>query len=138
MSYKIAVASSDRVNIDGNFGAAHEFLVYEVAESGKYVFLEIRKAPEEVKEPSACRAGCAGSGCGGLKGNHPNVDAIADCRCVICKKIGFHIQKQLEKKAISTFDVEGEIEDALQKITLYFHRVDHHQTLRGISNETLK
>jgi nitrogen fixation protein NifX len=138
MSYKIAVASKDRVTIDRNFGAAREFLIYEVSESGKYSFLEVREVSEEAKERSDCNAGCAGNGCGGLQGNHPGVASLADCRCVVCKKTGFHIQKLLEKKAITTFDVEGKIEDTLQKITLYFLRVDHHQSLRGIANEMIE
>ncbi|MBE7719170.1 NifB/NifX family molybdenum-iron cluster-binding protein [Lacrimispora indolis] len=136
MPYKIAVASSDGVNIDVNFGAAHKFLIYEVGESGEYALLEIREAVKEAGEPSFCNDGCKGGGCQSSKESHPWVDSIADCRCVICKKIGFHIQKQLEKKAVSAFDVEGKIEDTLEKITWYFHRVDHHQTLRGMANET--
>ena len=138
MSYKIAVASSDRVTIDVNFGAAREFLIYEVAESGKHAFLEIRKVSEKEKEHSGCKDGCGGNGCGDFQGSHPGVASITDCRCVICKKTGFHIQKQLEKKAISVFDVEGKIEDTLQKITLYFFWVDHHRTLRGIANEAIR
>jgi nitrogen fixation protein NifX len=138
MPYKIAVASSDGVNIDMNFGSAHEFFIYEVGERGECALLEIREAVKEAGEPSACKDRCKGGGCEGSRENHPKVDFIADCRCVICKKIGFHIQKQLEKKAVSTFDVEGKIEDTLEKITWYFHRVDHHQTLRGMANVTLK
>lgn len=134
MPYKIAIASSDRVNIDGNFGSAPEFLVYEVADNGEYALLEIREAPVNPGAPSSCDSACRGNGCGGFNAGHPNVDLIEDCRCVICKKIGFHMQKQLEKKAISTFDVEGEIEEVLHRITMYFHRVDHHQTLKGIAN----
>lgn len=143
MSYKIAIASSDHIHIDLNFGSATNFLIYEVMEDGKYSLLEIRNAMEEEggKEcDTHCTSSCQGLGetkgsCSDSKADSPKVLFISDCRCVICKKVGFHIQKQLEKKAITTFDVEGEIQETLAKITRYFNRVDHHQTLRGISKQ---
>lgn len=151
MSYKIAIASSDRIHLNVNFGAAAEFLIYEVSDGGECKLLEIRNVHKEEENdiPSCqgganngCQGGCAGDGlagsaCGlGQNGSavSPRVELLGDCRCILCKKVGFYIQKQLEKKAIVTFDVEGEIVEALQKITQYFHRVDHHQSLRGIAN----
>lgn len=153
MAYKIAVASSDQIRIDLNFGAAVEFLIYEVRDNGEYNFLEIRNASPKIKEDRAdlsCETGCnsvynsscerdssceRNSSCGESQSSNPKVLLIADCRCVICKKVGLHIQKELEKKAITTFDVDGRIEDTLNKITSYFYRIDHHQTLRGIANQ---
>ncbi|WP_099466609.1 NifB/NifX family molybdenum-iron cluster-binding protein [Konateibacter massiliensis] len=142
MSYKIAIASSDQININLHFGGAQEFLIYEVGESGTYSLLEIRGEAEGTAEScqEVCNNGCESGekkgGCGkSSQSDNPKVLLIADCRCVICKKVGFHIQKQLEKRAITTFDVEGSIEEALQKVTFYFNRVDRHQTLRGIANQ---
>lgn len=144
MSYKIAIASSDRINLDVNFGAAAEFLIYEVSDSGEYKLLEIRKVQkgEELSafscregENNRCNGGCSGDGNSTAGGAlSPKVELLGDCRCILCKKVGFHIQKQLEKRAIVTFDVEGEIAEAIHKITQYFQRVDHHQSLRGIAN----
>ena len=37
--------------------------------------------------------------------------------------------KQLEKKAISSFDVDCPVQEALEKITKYFHSVDNHVSL---------
>lgn len=54
---------------------------------------------------------------------------LSDCRCVVCKKIGFQAQKQFEKKAISVFDVECEIKEALDKITFYYNKIDRHESL---------
>lgn len=150
MSYKIAVASSNQINIDLNFGGAFEFLIYEVKDSGEYNLLETRSTLQQKDEikgelscdtgcNSVCKSGCEGSsGCGDSQSDSPKVLLISDCRCVICKKVGFNIQKQLEKKAITTFDVDGTIEEALHKITTYFSRIDHHQTLRGIANQNAK
>ncbi len=80
-----------------------------------------------------CGSGCNTGGCAGGDGEMPKVTLISDCRCVVCKRIGFQIQKQLEKKAILGFDVECSIDEAMRNIIRYFERVDHHRTLRGFS-----
>jgi len=76
-------------------------------------------------------SGCGSSGCGGNgHGCGESADAIAkvesirDCRCVVCKKIGFHAQKQLERNGISAFDIEGTVDEILGKITDYYARID--------------
>ncbi|MDE7136879.1 MAG: hypothetical protein K2O29_00250 [Ruminococcus sp.] len=133
MSYKIAVASSDNENINKTFGSAEKFLIYEVT-NGVYQMVEERICTtEEAVSKIGCNSyGCKseggfGSGCGG-KGELPlNVELIADCRAVVCKKIGFHIQKQLEHKAISAFDVCCTIDEALDKITSYYSRIDNQE-----------
>lgn len=164
MSYKIAVASSDGIQIDETFGSAEKFLIYEV-EDGVYRRLETRASDEKRTDRSgapqapgcnpasgfqkkdgggegnACHAenGCgAGSGCGNGAGGcggageaSAKVELVSDCRCVVCKKIGFHIQKQLERKAISAFDVACPVEEALEKISYYFTRIDNHESLRA-------
>ena len=59
------------------------------------------------------------------------VALIEDCRAVVCKKVGFQAQKQFEKKAISVFDVECSVEEALEKITSYYYKIDNRQSLRS-------
>lgn len=143
MPYKIAVASLDGVRIDETFGSADRFIIYEVAD-GVYQKTEERsfdRKDTDQRIPDICPSsgGCAtGNGCGesgkgcnvGKSEMSTKVELIADCRCVVCKKIGFHIQKQLERKAISTFDVDCSVDEALGKITNYFTRVDRHESLR--------
>lgn len=143
MSYKIAIASSDGIHIDETFGSAEEFYIFEVTDEhyGKAEIRSIRKESTEETAEGGCgnlngcrQGGChggAGGGCSGKEGESDKVNQLADCRCVVCKKIGFHIQKQLERKAITAFDVTCTIEEALEKITTYFYKVDTHQTLRG-------
>ena len=164
MSYKIAVASSDGIQIDETFGSAKRFLIYEV-EDGAYRRLEERAADEDKTDrrgtqqessfqnacnaksacsaESACHAesGCGngtGGGCGGAGEASAKVELVSDCRCVVCKKIGFHIQKQLERKAISAFDVTCPVEEALEKISHYFTRMDNHESLRVQKSDTPK
>jgi predicted Fe-Mo cluster-binding NifX family protein len=123
MSYKIAVASTDGINIDLAFGAANEFLIYEV-DQGNYIVSEIRewdvdrtidvlrKAVEQKIEVKAC-------GCGdGI--DNPKVELIEDCRCLLCSKIGPPAKRQLENKNVSVFDVEAKITDALEKVISYY------------------
>lgn len=152
MSYKIAVASSDEKQIDETFGSAKRFLIYEVTEDGyrkseERVFEQaeaddaFRTLPEGESLSSGCESrgcgsagGCgngAGGGCGGQGEASAKVELVSDCRCIVCKKIGFHIQKQLERKAISAFDVSCSVQEALNKISYYFNRMDKHESFRG-------
>lgn len=146
MSYKIAVASSDGLQIDESFGSAKKFIIYEVTD-GIYTRLEERAFREEetdnndvsivggcnssvsCKNEGGCGSG-TGGGCGGAGEASPKVELVSDCRCIVCKKIGFHIQKQLERKAISAFDVTCPVEEALEKISHYFTHMDNHESLR--------
>lgn len=131
MSYKIAVTSSDGENINETFGSAKSFVIYEVSDGICKRYEErICTTEEKVAENNCNSKGCGNSdGCG--QGNSSSkVELISDCRAVVCKKIGFHIQKQLERKAISAFDVSCTIEEALDKITAYYSRIDRHESLR--------
>lgn len=131
------------------------FHIYEV-EGDKFSEVEVRSAIEqkegtfeqsqpELKQGSENKDNCGsskscgnGSDCrsgkgGGCAGNGDvswKVELVSDCRCVVCKKIGFHIQKQLERRAITSFDVSCSVEEALTKISTYFNKVDSHQSLR--------
>ncbi len=133
MPYKIAAATSDGVNIDRTFGSAEWFTIYEIngeniISAEKRIFRESEKIALENCE-KGCGSGC-GSGCGNGGQHSEKVDLISDCRCVVCTKIGFPIRKQLEKLAISVFDVNCSVDEALQKITSYYSRIDNHESLR--------
>lgn len=132
MAYKIAVASSDGVNVDLHFGAAESIDIYEVQDDGSFYLLEKRemKVPEEgLAADTACASGGCGNGNGGGCGNgggSAKVSLISDVRAVVAAKIGFNVTKALEKKAIASFDVECSVQEALEKITKYFYSVDNH------------
>ena len=139
MSYKIAVGSSDEKNVDQKFGEVSEFLIYEV-EGLSYKLAEKREVTKSDNASNGCDSeggGCAsggcsgnGQGCSGPSEVTSKVEVIKDCRAVVCKKIGFQAQKQFEKKAISVFDVECEIKDALDKITTYYDKLDRKISLK--------
>lgn len=157
MSYKIAVASSDGIQINETFGSAKSFIIYEVTD-GICERLEEREYHQDdidgdgvsllgedtpsggcgsniYGSENGCGSGSGcgshGGGCGGPGASSAKVELISDCRCIVCKKIGFQIQKQLERKAISAFDVSCTVEEALKKISFYYKRMDNHETLRG-------
>ena len=146
MAYKIAIASSDGKNVDLHFGAAQNFLIYAVEDDGNFSEQEKRDVPETAESSNTANgansADPAGGGCGnggaGCHGNgggcgqgaaiSPKVELIGDCRCVVAAKIGFNVVKQLERKAIASFDVETTVQEALEKITKYFYSIDNHKT----------
>jgi len=136
MNYKIAIGSSDGKKIDLKFGEVEKFLVYEI-DNLEYKLVEQREVKsQENKEAnriencnkSECSSGgCSGNGhgCSGPDDIIDKVKTIEDCRCIVCKKVGFQAQKQFEKKAISVFDVECDISEALDKITKYYEKIDN-------------
>lgn len=140
MAYKIAVGSSDGIHVDLKFGEVAKFLIYEVADEIRLVEERIvcnHIETQDIVENPCNTSGCGSGGCGG-KGSGCNgssdviskVSLITDCRCIVCKKIGFQAQKQLEKKAISVFDVECGVDEALEKITFYYGKIDNHEAFR--------
>ena len=148
MAYNIAFGSSNGINVDLKFGETDHFYIYRV-DGQDLQFLEIRhvepsdpsaKAPAPASEASSCGtggscgngSGCGGNGqgCGGGTEVLGKVALIEDCRAVVCRKIGFQAQKQFEKKAISVFDIEVSVEDALDKISSYYYKIDNRQSLR--------
>lgn len=136
MSYRIAVASGDGKTVDTGFGAAEDFLIYEV-NGTEYRLLEKRKSlcsvsrNADVDQGTSCAdhennaSGCDGDGntdCRGHGKHSGMVSAVSDCKCVLCKKIGYGAQKELERKGILSFDIEMDIDEALKKIVIYIDK----------------
>ncbi len=144
MSIKVAIASSDGLNIDLHFGQAKSFLIYELKGS-KFELTEKRELPvleNESTSPDAATelnfgggcggggfgcgsgGGCGGSGggCGGGAGGPlaPAVELLLDCRSVVAAQIGQGTGRQLQRKAISVFDIELPINEALEKLAAYY------------------
>lgn len=122
------------------FGEALEFTIIEVEDNSSFTVTEKRIALPEQRSDcgtgrgNGCGSGCNNGGCAGGEGELQKVTLVSDCRCILCKRIGFQVQKQLEKRAVIGFDVECSIEDAIRNVIRYFERVDHHKTLRGFAH----
>ena len=89
---------------------------------------------EECNNASNTSCGGGGNGCGhggGCGGGEalPKVTLISDCRSLVARKIGFQAQKQLEKRQITSFDIQCGVDEALTKISTYFDKVDNHMSL---------
>lgn len=142
MAYKIAVASSDGKWINVSFGEAKQFLIYQVKEDKQISLLEIREYDEQVNGDSAnenqgnscgIEAGCGSGGGCHRGGESPKIALVQDCRSILCKRLGIQVRKQLERRAISAFDLDAEIAGTLEIIVNYFDRLDHHKTLAGFA-----
>ena len=123
MGIKVAIATSDGLNIDLHFGQAKSFLLYEFKD-GKFELSEKREVPVDdsaVVAPRHC--GGSGGGCGGGAASGPlapAVELLLDCRAVVAAQIGQGMRRQLERNAISVFDIEIPVEDALKKLAAYY------------------
>jgi len=139
MSIKIAIATSDGLNIDLHFGQASKFEIYEL-HGDHFEFLETRKvlkseqtADEAPENGDGAGFGCGsgfsggcGSGCGGGCGGGANgpiapaVELLLDCRAIVAAQIGQNVRRQFERKAVSVFDIELPIAEALEKLAAYY------------------
>jgi predicted Fe-Mo cluster-binding NifX family protein len=143
MSYRIAAASSDGIQIDLSFRAADFFTIIEVKENGSYTLLEKRSASDDhntANTPDGCNnigsgqsvGGCGGQSIGSCGGGHSDaeiearVSIISDCRCFLCNKIGPGAERQLERKAITVFMIDLPLQVALTKIITYYSKLDNH------------
>ena len=139
MKIKIAIATSDSININLHFGQATQFEIYELRDD-HFEFLETRDTPKSeatsnvVPEDTSgygggcgsgfgggCGSGCGG-GCGGGAGGavSPTVQLLLDCRSVVVAQIGQNVRRQFERNAVSVFDIELPIEEALKKLAAYY------------------
>lgn len=147
MSYRIAAASSDGIQIDLSFRAADFFTIIEVKDNGSYTILEKRSVSADhnaANKQDGCNkissgqsvGGCGGqsvgSYIGGCGGGHSDaeiearVSIISDCRCFLCSKIGPGAERQLERKAITVFMIDLPLQVALTKIITYYSKLDNH------------
>lgn len=133
MGIKVAIASSDGINIDLGFGQAKEYLIYQL-NGDRFEFLEKRPAPENIQVEGigpACGGGnslgCGGGGmaCGGCGGGasgplSPAVEKLSDCRSIVAAQIGQNVRRQFERHAVSVFDIELPVDEALEKLASYY------------------
>ena len=133
MGLKIAVATSDDLNVDLHFGQAKIFSIYELR-GDNFELLEKRAAPvnqNQDAEEQNTGAGCGSSGggcgsgsgggcCGGGGALSPAVEKLLDCRAIVAAQLGANVRHQFERNAISCFDIELPVEEALKKLAEYY------------------
>lgn len=102
---KIAVASSDGININEHFGRAIFFRIYEVKD-GEYTFVESRDAV------AACQH----------QRSHSQTDfdriieLLSDCDAIFVSKIGQGAAAYLISKGVRIFEAEGPIDAVFTQV----------------------
>ncbi len=117
MGTKIAIATSNGDYVDGHFGATDFFEIYELVEND-FEKIEDRtiKIPEDYKpaeNDNSCACACAGL-------IPYKIEALKDCKAVVCLRIGPGAKRQLENNGISAFDIECSVDEALEKLAAYY------------------
>jgi nitrogen fixation protein NifX len=97
---KVAVASTDGININEHFGRSREFLIYEVNETGTFQFLETRQIPPATDSEHMHAASRA-------------VELLGDVEAVLVAQIGPRAESELLGKGIYALPVTGPIDRAL-------------------------
>jgi nitrogen fixation protein NifX len=106
-NFKIAVSSTDGIKVNEHFGRTKEFIIYEVNENGETALLEKRTQQSNLAY---------------FHSDEKLIDLInliSDCDYVLVSQIGPGADKRLAEKGITSFSLNKNIEDAIQKIIEY-------------------
>jgi len=98
---KVAIATTDGINIDEHFGRTKEFLIYELNEQGSYKLLEHREN---------------NTACSNEHQNYTSATTVlfADINVVLAKKIGPGASRALHEQGVVAFSLTGSIDKALK------------------------
>lgn len=118
MSYKIAIASSDGINIDQHFGEISSLLVFDVNENDGSFSLDCKR---DVPFPKDEGAECEESGCSCGKGFTDRItQTVKDCQYFLVAKIGNRPHRFLQENNVNCIEAPFPIEDAVKKLNGYF------------------
>lgn len=111
--FKVAVATSDGVNVDSHFGHVKEFTIFEVNEaSGRGLAVETRYVE---------RAACQGD-CGEVEVFGSIARQLSDVEFVVAAKIGIPAVMALEIENITAVDGALRVDEALKKVSAHRKR----------------
>ena len=100
---KVAIASTDNININEHFGRAQGFYIYEKNSNNNFVFKEYREynSPSENKDHQHIEE---------------KTNLLSDVNIVLAAQIGQYSTNSLQSKGIISFSVSGPIEQALNTL----------------------
>lgn len=131
MSYKIAVATSDGQAVDLSFGECEKFQIYEVNAQGDCTAVETRICQNDLKgaggrtdRKTAAGCGCQGGGNACTTMHGAKVERLSDCRCILCIRAGEKVKKLFDAKAVTLFEIKGDIPALMKKIIIYYARIN--------------
>ncbi|APM37855.1 NifB/NifX family molybdenum-iron cluster-binding protein [Clostridium kluyveri] len=138
MGYNIAVASTDGVNIDKHFGASNSFFIIKVNDDESYENLGERLVEKNQKNSVNCSSYSSKHSFGNINPKiQRKVEAISDCRCLLCSRYGPSSEKQLGKNNISVFGINMKLDEALKTIIGYYKKSDERKSLKGIKKQKI-
>ena len=108
MEYFVAEASTDGRLIDQHFGKAGAFHILKVEDDERFAQVECRSVT-----PS-----CSGCGNHDAAGTEAVVKALADCRYVLCARIG----RSSQAAGITPLEIMHMVDYAMEKVMLYDRR----------------
>ena len=113
--FKVAVATSDGINVDSHFGHVAEFVIYEVdSKTGE---------GEPIEERGIDKYGCQDGTCGGeVFDEIAEILAEAGIEFVLAAKIGPRALQALTRQNIIALDVVVPVNEALHKVRDYRDR----------------
>ena len=108
ISFLVAAATTDGVNVDQHFGRADAFRIFEVAGDAITDTGEVRRVAP------ACHGGSH-------EDSHlaANARAIADCRYVLVARIGNQAEAACCEAGVIPMEIPGDIRAAVKKIRDY-------------------
>ena len=112
MKYRVAIGTSDKINITEHFGQCRRFVILDIdQENDEETFVEDR----DTSFSEQC-------------GEHQNdkikekIEALWDCQIVLVKQIGGQSEKLLNHNGIIPLQYQSSIVEALDKIKKYYKK----------------
>lgn len=142
MSFKVAIATSDGINIDLGFGKANKFLILNVNDDSTYQEEGYRLSPNGLNsllKNEGCgsnKSGCSGckSGCDGAS----YVEFLWDVSYVLATEFSHKISKLLNRIFIDNLEVALPIKKAIPKLAAFDNRRNSSKKARDIANKSIE
>ncbi|MDR3349720.1 MAG: hypothetical protein LBO03_09050 [Acidaminococcales bacterium] len=106
ISWRIAAASSNGLEINRHFGQASSFFIFDLKPGGAY----------ELAEERAFNQFCSDCGHENLS---ERMDIFADCGALLAAKVGPGARAMLEAAGLLVFEQEGRIDQNLRRLAKY-------------------
>ncbi|MDR3310846.1 MAG: hypothetical protein LBS90_05820 [Oscillospiraceae bacterium] len=115
--YRVAVGTTDGIEITEHFGRAESFWIYEIDRETD----EIAIADKRIFAPKEGACGDE-SETPAHDGGSERFAAVSDCNIVLVAQIGFRSQKTLTLKQIVPLERTGDVSDALARVAKSYKR----------------
>lgn len=118
MTYKIAIATSDKENIDLHFGKVKALAIFEVnEENGTFKLLENRQIDfSSIQKVEKSESGC----CCDSGFVTALVQIVKDCTYFLVAKIGNRPYRLLQENNINCIEAPYAISEAINKVNAYY------------------